>query len=346
MLQFPERLDRRVSYTLVEDCYDNRVLDANRFHDVAWGDFVELMLSAHEAAPRKDHVKLISPVRFLNADDPACQHAPFTEGEAKAGYGTQGTIKMNDAGLPYTWRGACNVESWWMLPVDVDGQQSIDSAKRFFADYSYVAYTSFNHLADRVTQKFRLFLLLEQPVDQSEFEKRRPAILKWLGPIDTSSLSASRAFYLPCCPQERVPVAERWFNEGTRCVDAMAFAPPAPVDVSASEPPSGLQRDVLLEMLRETFLGNYEEWWKVSVAMAAAGYALPDFQFVTVGGMMNQKDVLDCERQWSKAIASVRRGRTIHIGYLYNLVGGGKAVKRRAIEKEIAELQKVVGDES
>jgi len=346
----PEIFDRHVSFTLYNDPYDNRVLDSNRCHDVAWGDFVEIILTKRAVRPNKEDVGLLAPVRFLAADDPACQHAPFTPNEAQRGLGREDELKLDSKGNPYTWRGASNVESWWMLPVDIDGQQSITQARAFFADYTYVAFTSFSHLADGKTEKFRLFLLLEKSVAHEEFEKRRGVLLSWMGRVDQSSLAASRGFYLPSCPAERSPFAQRWYNDGSKCLDVMSFRAPVAKAIAPPKPMEPANHSVLLELLRERFLGKYEDWWKVSVAMVSSGFSFADFEYVTVGGMMSQKDTRDCQQQWRKAQARVRRGGVISVGYLYNLVGGGEVIRkrrtasiRRELEQEIERLKTIVG---
>jgi hypothetical protein len=287
----------------------------------------------------------------VSVKDPACQHAPYTRAEARRRLGREDEIKLDDTGKPYTWRGAENVDKWWMLPVDIDGQQSIAQAKAFFLDYAYVAFTSFSHhLTDGATEKFRLFLLLKEPVPHEEFEKRRAALLQWLGAVDKSSLAGSRGFYLPSCPHDRVPLAQRWYNDRPLCLDVMSFPPTVPRTVPTLKPLTAAEQPALLSLLHDTFLGNYEQWWKVAVAMVSAGFSCTDFEYVTIGGMMNQKDFRDCQQQWRKAEARVRRGRTISVGYLYNLVGGWEAVEQRRIatrkrelEEKIAGLQKIAG---
>jgi hypothetical protein len=139
----PEVFDRTVGYTLYESAYDNRVLDDNRVDSVSWGDFVELILTSRQIIDEKDKVKLLAPVRYLRTDDPRCQIAEYTGFEAKRGLGNAGSVKTDSHGNVCAWRGACNVDGWTMLPVDIDGQQTIAEAREQFKQFTYVAYTSF-----------------------------------------------------------------------------------------------------------------------------------------------------------------------------------------------------------
>jgi hypothetical protein len=347
-----EQFDKVVFFTLYQSAYDNRVLDRNRF-DVPWGDLVEMLLTEHQFVRHKNEVKLIAPVRFLDRDAPGCQYATYTEHEEKNGLGKQGEIKYDEEGHPCVWRAATNVEAWSMLPVDIDGEQTITEAKAFFREYTYVAYTSFNHLKDERTEKFRLFLPLEQPVSHTDFKNRLPAVKAWLGNVDVTSLASARGFYLPSCPRERKDKARRWYHEG-RCLDLQAFKvktktaptrPPYAAKVSDADVPEEM-RQLLLDQLRGVYLGHYDEWWKVSSAMVSAGFTLADFEYVTINGMMSEKDARDCQRQWDKAVARHHRGTSINPGYLYHLVGGLKALKRIKLEKEIEELNNLLGNES
>jgi len=159
---------KRVAFTLYNSTFDNRVLDSNRFDDVEWGDLVELILTERQLVAAKEDSKLIAPVRFLHRDAPGCRYAVYTEHEAKRGLGKAGELKLDKDGEPYVWRGAVNVAEWSMLPVDIDGEQTIGQAREFFKTYTYVAYTSFSHRKDGHTEKFRLLLPLQHPAPHRE----------------------------------------------------------------------------------------------------------------------------------------------------------------------------------
>lgn len=351
-----DQIDSTVFFTLYESAFDNRILEFNRLHDVQWSDFAELILTERQLVPRKEDVKLIAPVRFLDRGHPACEHAPVTKREAETLHlGAEGDTKFDEDGNPYTWRGAINVEAWSMLPVDIDGEQTIEQAKEFFKEYTYVAYTSFNHLKDGSTEKFRLLLLLSEPVSHKDFTDRIPALKEWLGDVDLSTLAGARGFYLPSCPPDREAIAERWYNAGEKQLDLLSFEvqqPPlrsrATVASITAQFASGDDKQVLLDKLKRTYLGNYEDWWKVSSAMVDGGFCLEDFKYVTIGGMMSQKDSRACEQQWEKAVARQKRGGSVSAGFLYNLVGGGKVLrdaKKERLCKEIEELDMLLGDE-
>lgn len=347
---------KRVAFTLYNSTFDNRVLDSNRFDDVEWGDLVELILTERQLVAAKEDSKLIAPVRFLRRDDPGCRHAVYTEHEAKRGLGKAGELKLAKDGEPYVWRGAVNVAEWSMLPVDIDGEQTIGQAREFFKTYTYVAYTSFSHRKDGHTEKFRLLLPLQHPAPHREVQARLPALKTWLGDVDLSALAGARGFYLPSCPPERAHLARCWYNEGEGFLDLLAFNKEPTDTFHMSQQGRQLDfnavrshllctdnRQSLLDSLRGVYLGNYEDWWKVSSAMLNAGFNLPDFKYVTIGGMMSSKTERDCEVQWQKALARHKRGTSINPGYLYNLVGWSselRSTRKEELKKHIAALER------
>jgi hypothetical protein len=346
---------QKVFFTVFGGTYDNRILDAGR-KAMTWRGFKGLITSGHLSAYQKDQAPLFSPSWFLTPRDPGCVFAHYTESEEKRGLGQSGEAKRDAHGEPFAWRGAANVIAWSMLPVDIDGQQSMADAKTFFQDYEYVAYTSFNHLKDGDAEKFRLLLLLQEPISQEELLERRAKLLAWMGKVDKTCLDAARGFYMPCCHPSRMNHAQRWHNPGSQCLDALAFEPQELVTLPDSGPtrpqfflpPSPLaedERSALLELLQGTYLGNYGDWWKVSSAMVNAGYSLEEFKSITVNGMMRQKNSLDCEKQWRKSVARHQRGLSISPGYLYNIVGGHAAINQLKLDRlkhEIKQLTKLL----
>jgi hypothetical protein len=149
-------------------------------------------------SPKKTDALLLSPCKFKLATDTGCKHAPVTSGEAENGMGKVGSIKLDESGNPFTWKGSANIEQWYMLPCDIDNDVTINEAKQKFKDYEYVLYTTFNHqTGDTPKDKFRILFLLKNPVTTRELNARKPAIMKWLGSHDKSSLANFRGFYLP-----------------------------------------------------------------------------------------------------------------------------------------------------
>jgi hypothetical protein len=349
-----------VFFTLYDDPYDNRILPRNRIDDVEWGDFVELLYTEQSVVTRKDRAKLLSPVRFIKPDDPRCKHARYTDNEERKGLGESNALKLDAQGNPYTWRGAQNVEQWSMLAIDIDGQQTMAQAREYFREYTYVAYTFFRHLLDGKTEKFRLLIPFEVPIDHKTFTERLPALKMWVGAIDLSSFAASRGFYVPAVHPDRKHLFRKWHNEGNRFLDLFEFAPKkdsarntrsvtTKLDVAdfRSSLTDGDRKAELLQKLHDTYVGEYETWWKVSSAMLNAGFDLEDFKYVTIGGMMKEKSAEDCEKQWGKATGRHQRGNSIHPGFLYNLVGWNSELRlqrKDKLAKDIEELEGLLED--
>jgi hypothetical protein len=99
-----------------------------------------------------------------------------------------------------------------LLPIDIDEQLTIEAAKERFKEYEYVAYTTFNH--SPTTHKFRLFILLKDPVTAQEFTARKDALREFIGVADIASISQAQGFYLPSCHEGNRDIAKVWSNEG------------------------------------------------------------------------------------------------------------------------------------
>lgn len=283
--------------TFFANCFDNLVTERHTFD---WPEFCEL-LSVHTATDDKNTM-MVCPAEFIASVDGSAVR-----------------------------RCADNVSAYSMLALDIDGDFSIPMFRAKFRRWRYVAYTTYSH---RMAKKqgrdaFRAFFPLSDPIPAAVLRALKPEIADWAGVGDESQLDTSRGFYVPSCPPDRLPLAQAWVNEGEvldwsrwcnqaaiRIEAELSAPPPAPSEMNDD------QRRKLLDKLRMVYLGQEPAWWRVGVAMVGNGFSLEDFKYVSIGGLMRQKTAQDCDQKWKHCVADVSRGKTIHVGYLWNIANG------------------------
>jgi hypothetical protein len=75
------------------------------------------------------------------------------------------------------------------------------------------------------------------------------------------------------------------------------------------------QRQRILELLKQTYIGNYPIWRNIGWGLKAGGFALADFQYATTG-MMSQKTAGDAAKVWTaggQVSKPVTMGSVIHL---------------------------------
>lgn len=161
---------------------------------------------------------MITPALFRADDDEAATRAPVKDG----------SIPINPrTGRGWVQRAASNVEAYSYLVLDVDNGSTRSLIENRFRDHEYVAHTTWSHLADGRTPKYRVWFPLAKMMPVGEYASRRESIQRWFGLdlADLSTTSRARGFYLPSFPRTREALAEHWTNTG-RWVDwASMFAP-------------------------------------------------------------------------------------------------------------------------
>jgi len=200
-------------------------------------------------------------------------------------------IKVN--GVKQIWRDAKgnayvgknyhNVIDIQMLPLDIDDGMTIQEARERFSDYSYILYSSFNHLQDGKTHKFRMLFELECPLENEEYIKRTKNILAWAGgkKIDPTCLSRSRGFYLPTFGKHNYQNIVLESNAGKK-LDLREFDPEEQTYVVPSKQDMDDEsRFEILEMLKATKIDTYQVWWQMIQALKSCGYTIDEVLYVT-----------------------------------------------------------------
>jgi hypothetical protein len=274
-----------------------------------WPSLVKILMRPHRASNAKDGL-VIAPWKFK--DEPA--------------------RRIRD-----------DVELASVIFLDFDKGISLPEAKQKFAEFEHVGYTSYSHMKDgEDDHRFRIVLPLASPVTPEQLVARRNAIYDWAGPVDRSCLSISRAFYFPSCPPERKPQALSWHHESDKLFDLMSFPEEQPpIFTPSSTPTTNADKQWLIEKLSSIYVGEEPVWFKVASCMAGSGFTFDEFCTVTIGGLMKEKSVHDCEQKW-RAV----QGKTNQpaIGYLFNLLKQHGIVKQ-STQKQIDALihEKIMG---
>ena len=295
--------NNKIQFSLFNNRFDTTV---QKVYDLDWYTFVELITAPHTITNDKDST-LFGPWEFT----------------------------------PNGTRCADDVIAASMICLDFDHGVSLDQAKIKFAGLEHVLYTSYSHKKDGESDdRFRVVLPLAHPVTPEALIERRKAIYAWAKGVDISSLSISRCFYLPACPQERSQFAVSYHSDG-ELLDVLAFEKEPPYVPPADTPETTDEDKVwLLEKLPTIYIGNEPEWFKVASCMCANGFSLNDFCNVTLNGLMQQKTVKDCETKW-KAVSKTRRD--FPIGYLFKLLKlHGITRTRPNPVKELYEIKKEI----
>ncbi len=209
------RMTRQYTVTTFDSRGDNRVTTAE---DVTWEVFIDC-LSSHDLVADKKRTAMFVPAAFR---DDTGDYDPVVDEDT-------GVPVINPAtGKPFVRRSAANVLRYSMVVADIDGGWTIPAAIEHFAEFTYFAYTSYNHLVvdeehPVPEERFRIVLPLAEDCPVTEWYARRKAMLAWLGQVDRSTLAVSRPFYIPACHPDLQGEALVWTNKG-RLLDWRVFA--------------------------------------------------------------------------------------------------------------------------
>jgi len=124
-----------------------------------------------------------------------------------------------------------------MIVLDIDNDPAklertnadpftIDDARVFFNDLSYIIYTTYNHRNPQKhnVDKFRVILPLTEPVERSDILERKEELIKLFPMVDEMSFTLSQPFYVPIVHPTREKLHKAFFNDGAE-FDLFALQP-------------------------------------------------------------------------------------------------------------------------
>lgn len=181
--------------------------------DLTWEEVVDFFCSGHIETDQKDSLPLFNCIQFKSVDE--------------VSKGPSDGYWRRRSGEIVVRRKKINATQVDMLVVDYDNGMTIDEAMERFADYEYVGYTSYRHLYDGETHKFRLIFPLSNPipsfikanesgqeVDHGVFYDLEQSILKFAPGSDPSAYNGTQPFFPPSAPSERLTSAKSWRSHG------------------------------------------------------------------------------------------------------------------------------------
>jgi hypothetical protein len=175
--------------------FDNRVDTGENY---TWSELVELF-SEHRRTDTKNDLGFIIGT-----------FKPVGEGrEAKAPGDNPNLTIPNTVG-----RYGENMVEMHALCIDYDGGAGIQEVREQLAAFTHLGYTSYNHLKDGETEKFRVVIPFTTPCPAAEWKKRHKNFLPLFPGADASTFMLARIFYAPSIPASEDRVASTWSNDG------------------------------------------------------------------------------------------------------------------------------------
>lgn len=207
--------------------FDNIVTEEASL-DLPWNELCE-MFSEHQVAETKEDVPLFIAASF----------------NTKSGY-----TPVNNGTAPA--RMSVNVQTINCIVLDYDGGANMADTITSLDGIKHLGYTSYSHLKDGATEKFRVVIPLSEPCPIGEWNQRKHDILNLFPGTDESTINISRAFYIPSCPANLEPHKFVWNLDGDlfdwHVLEAKPVQPePTPIDLS------GLVDDGVGPVVWETF---------------------------------------------------------------------------------------------
>lgn len=129
--------------------------------------------------------------------------------EAKVPGSTDGSTIPNSVGRYHD-----NIESINSIVVDYDSGISIKEVRQLLTNVKHLGYTSFSHLQDGETAKFRVIIPLKSPVSEEFWKLRIQGLLQYFSRCDLTTFSVGRIFYMPCTALDEDRPVEFWHEEG------------------------------------------------------------------------------------------------------------------------------------
>lgn len=291
----------------------------------------------------------------VSADDKTAGHfiipCEFVTSDYVHARDNENNVLYQKNGDPFIQRAAENVKYVTMLPADFDDGMTLEEAQERFKDYSYIIYTSFNHLIDGETPKFRMLFPIESPVSPDEIRNRKGALHDFLGPVDKTTLYVSRGFYTPTISEDNKENFFMGINYG-KSPNILEFDKVVPVPyVPSNTELSDSDMQEIKEMLRETTITSYERWWQMVQAMKSCGYTESDLMDVSadnfnhISPSTGIKDAAQC----SSTYRVVNGGYGEGMGKLVVLIRDGgypdfrksKSATQCELEKRLEKLSEI-----
>lgn len=241
-------------------------------------------------------------------------------------------------------------ESITLLLVDIDSGMRIEELQQheFYRKYGSGYYCTPSHTEDQ--HRFRIIYRLEHPVYEIDIVKSLYIGLMLLhGAADPACKDPARLFFGTENAQRKeitdrfvddeglvtvlLAAAEHEEKQQAEMLKAAAAAEQYKDKVMLPE-----ERQLVLDLLRGRFAGDYVVWRNIGWGLKGGGFSLEDFQYVTTG-MMNQKSPKDAAKVWNdgSAAGDVQMGTVWH--YLFDQYGKEKVLEKMKVFRQQVKQQ-------
>jgi hypothetical protein len=177
--------------------------------ETTWDNTIQLFTDEHETFPEKHQAKLFNAAEYL----PPAEIPEDSDELAK-----------DKDGKFYTTRRQVNLIHNHLLVLDFDSDVTLEDALIRLNKYELVYYTSHSHLADGVTHKFRILIPFHKPIPThrkgnhiGDWYRIVDSLKEFAGPgCDPKSFDPNQIYEMPSAPEERMHLAQRGHNKGTK----------------------------------------------------------------------------------------------------------------------------------
>lgn len=215
-----------------------------------------------------------------------------------------------------------NFVSRQLLMVDIDSGMTIPELldNAFYNEYGAGFYATPSFTTE--LHKFRICFVLEQAEsDAGRLRKINRGLLKVFDKADEACKDPTRLFYgtpnCVLCERTDKVLPDAIVEQLVSIVDEHDRASAEAMTHYDGPPPqlSDAQRQRILELLKQTYVGSYPIWRNIGWGLKAGGFTVADFQYVTTG-MMSQKTPGDAAKVWThggQVGKPVTMGSVIHL---------------------------------
>ncbi|RWN54142.1 primase-helicase family protein [Mesorhizobium sp.] len=146
------------------------------------GKFPAGVLDRRLSASVMQHQRRLEAANVFTDVRGLCEHlSRHEESREKEGFGIVGAVLANDTETQKPRRKVRNAVKVGFIGFDIDGRQAADDAAVRLRRLGivFIMYSSYNHLKDGQTEKFRVIIPLKLPFDTSQYGSRERANAVW-----------------------------------------------------------------------------------------------------------------------------------------------------------------------
>lgn len=196
-----------------------------------------------------------------------------------------------------------NFQSAQLVLIDIDSGMNISelNENEFYQKYACGFYTTPSHTNEN--PRFRILHKLETPITDSQSMKYLyKALMSVYGDADPSCKDSTRLFY--GSPNCKLKQKKEGVIDFELMLDLIQYIKDQDQEQIAYERVfeeiSDSNKNAIVRILRNTYIGEYCKWRDIGWGMKTAGFTLNDFKEVTTG-MMSKKTPKDAEKIWNAA---------------------------------------------